>query len=120
MIKQQQIENFNSTVSHEMRTPLGTSQFFLTQVIDALNSADIDPQVLHYLQLIMSQLTFMKSFVEDLLDMRQIRDGVFSLSQAPFSPKEVLALVCKIFKPQADFKNVKLYAEISKQLKPPN
>lgn len=53
-----------------MRTPLGTSQFFLTQVIDALNSADIDPQVLHYLQLIMSQLTFMKSFVEDLLDMR--------------------------------------------------
>ena len=45
---------------------------------------------------------------------------MFSLAQKPFSPKEVLATVCKIFKPQANFKNVKLYAEITKKLKPPN
>ena len=62
----------------------------------------------------------MRSFVEDLLDLRQIRDGVFSLKQAPFNPKDVLSFVCKSFKPQADFKNVRLYAKICSELKPPN
>ena len=35
--KQQQ-ENFTSTVSHEMRTPLATTIFFLTQVIQLLHA----------------------------------------------------------------------------------
>ena len=31
----------------------------------------------------MSQLEFLNSFVEDLLDLRQLRDGVFSLACEP-------------------------------------
>lgn len=38
----------------------------------------------------MSQLNFMQSFVDDLLDFRQLRDGGFSLILLTFDPKEVI------------------------------
>ena len=36
----------------------------------------------------MSQLTFLQSFVEDLLDLRQLKDGVFSLTREIFDVNE--------------------------------
>lgn len=30
------------------------------------------------------QLDFLQSFVDDLLDLRQMRDGIFSLTPTPF------------------------------------
>ena len=55
-----------------------------------------------------SQLTFVQTFVEDLLDLRTMRDGVFTLVQEPFNPFEVIELVFSVFKPQADAKNINL------------
>jgi len=80
-----------------MRTPLATAIFFLSQVILILASPP--PQVSRYLKLMMSQMTFMQSFVEDLLDYRQIKDGVFTLNYAQFDPNEVIELVRNIFEP---------------------
>ena len=37
------------------------------------------PQANKYCRLMMSQLILLQTFVEDLLDLRQMRDGVFSL-----------------------------------------
>ena len=45
-----------------------------------------------------------------------MRDGVFSLVEEAFSPKEVIELVVSVFKPQADAKNVKLDFQIIKRL----
>ena len=53
-----------------MRTPLGTSLFFLQTILQLLSGATIDPIVRRYVKLIMSQLNFMQSFVDDLLDLR--------------------------------------------------
>ena len=36
----------------------------------------------------------MTSFVDDLLDMRQIREGVFSLTKEVFDPMETLRILC--------------------------
>lgn len=47
----------------------------------------------------MSQLEFMQSFVEDLLDFRQLKDGKFLLTNAIFNPNEVMQAVIQIFKP---------------------
>lgn len=54
---------------------------------------EIDPLVFKYLNLVMGQMTFMQSFVEDLLDLRQLRDGEFSLANVPFDPNDVLKVV---------------------------
>ena len=57
------------------------------------------PQVLKYTTLMMSQLVFIQSFVEDLLDLRQMSDGVFSLVAEPFDLIEVLNGICSVFDP---------------------
>jgi len=41
----------------------------------------------------MSQLTLSTTFVEDLLDMKQLQEGVFRLMNAQFNPNEVIELI---------------------------
>lgn len=50
----------------------------------------------------------MQTFVDDLLDLRMIKDGVFILENQVFDPNEVLEMVCDIFSIQVSAKNVHL------------
>ena len=100
--KLQQSENFKSSVSHEMRTPLNSAIFFLRQVIAMFAAyenlpADFTKEALKLCSFMMSQLTLTTTFVDDLLDMKQIHEGVFTLQTAPFNPNEVLELIQAIF-----------------------
>ena len=47
--------------------------------------------------LMMSQLMLSTTFVEDLLDMKQLQEGVFRLMTDPFNPSEVIELMEQIF-----------------------
>ena len=51
--------------------------------------------------MVMSQLTLLSNFVQDLLDLRQLQSGVFSLKEQVFDPNKIVELVVDIFKPQA-------------------
>ena len=66
-----------------MRTPILSIIFFLKLVIDALSSTPFNvfkiPRSLNYCELIMSQLEFINSFVNDLIDLRMLETGTFSL-----------------------------------------
>jgi len=44
--------------------------------------------------MVTAQLMLMKTFVNDLLDIRQLKEGVFVLEQAVFDPNETLTFVC--------------------------
>ena len=44
-------------------------------------------------------MTLLQTFVDDLLDLRQIKDGVFSMIREVFDPNETLSLVYDIFEP---------------------
>ena len=69
-------ETFSSTISHEMRTPIGQCIFFVKVVISILSEANFPveriPEIVSNCQLIQTQLEFLQSFVEDLLDLRLI------------------------------------------------
>ena len=41
----------------------------------------------------------MQTFVDDLLDIKQLKDGVFSLLTRVFDPTEAIQLVLQIFDP---------------------
>ena len=45
------------------------------------------------------QLMLMQTFVDDLLDLQQIKNGVFKLMDGVFDPNEILDLICTIFTP---------------------
>ena len=121
--KAQTSESFGSTVSHEMRTPLASVIFFVKLVISAFQMKQLTEQQkaesLKYCKLMLSQIYLLQSFVEDLLDLRQMRDGAFSLSSAPFDPNETFELICSSFEPQVQVKRVKLiFATANGQLLP--
>ena len=54
----------------------------------------------------MGQLTLMQSFVEDLLNLRLLKEGTFTLANEPFNPKEVFDMICSIFTPQTSGKGI--------------
>ena len=66
------------------------------------------------------QLTFLSSFIEDLLDLRQLKDGVFSLSTEVFDPIETFELMCSTFEPQAAAKKININFEVSQVLLSPD
>jgi len=53
------------------------------------------------------------SFVDDLLDMRQLYEGAFRLDNQPFDMHKVLKLIEDIFSPQCKSKGIKLTIETS-------
>ena len=69
-----QTESYTSTVSHEMRTPLFSTIFFLQQIMSCFLKSPFPiekvPQINKYCKLMMSQLILLQTFVEDLLDLR--------------------------------------------------
>ena len=89
-IGNQQSQTFTGTLSHEMRTPIATSIFLIEEVTTLLGDPDAGLVVaLKYLDLIRGQLNFTMSFVDDLLDLRQLKEGVFKLTKDSFKPSKV-------------------------------
>ena len=48
-------------------------------------------------KIIISQLKFVETFAEDLLNINMIQEGVFSLEPTVFKPKEVIKFITEMF-----------------------
>ena len=107
-----QAESFTSTVSHEMRTPIETMLFMMNMLISFFQQPSLEvgnvPKCIDYCTMIMSQLEFLLSFVEDLLNLQQMRDGVFLLASEPLVVAKIIQGVVNIFTPQARAQKVEL------------
>ena len=86
-----------------MRTPLATIIFFVQFILKALNSERFSQsdltQSIKYSRIVLSQAEFLKAFVGDLLDLRQLRLGCIELQKAPFSLVALLQNIFEIFAP---------------------
>ena len=94
-----------------MNAPLGTVIFFVksleSQVLSEDGTFDLDA-VRMYFKFIFSCLMLVQTFANDLVDLRQIKEGQFTLQSDIFDPNTIIQLVCDIFSPQADAKGVKI------------
>ena len=61
----------------------------------------------------------MQSYVDDLLDLRMLREGSFKPEISAFNPKTVIDFVQRIFQPQAIAKNVGFHLQICDRLSLP-
>lgn len=64
----------------------------------------------------MAQLHLTQSFVNDLLDLGQLKNGVFALTKVAFQPSESFEMVVNIFSPQAAAKGVHLLWQIDSEM----
>ena len=114
-----------------MRTPLGTVIFFLKQILEIMDKETL-PQSFHnkvarYFSFMESQLELTLTFVEDMLDINQMREGVFHLQKngliwekKKFDPNELLKLIHAIFRPQAKDRGIELKTSVVEYLSPPS
>ena len=93
------MESYTSTISHEFRTPLATSVMFLDQLLNLYNN---NPAALKIIKLVMSQLQFLLSLVNDLLDIKMIEKGVFEPKYDHFNITETLDFILQMFSQQAE------------------
>ena len=57
--------------------------------------------------------------MDDLLDLRQLREGVFTLAHQPFNANEVFDMIVFTFGPQAAAKGVRITLEYDSSILPP-
>lgn len=93
-----------------MRTPIFYILFFAKRIqafIKNLKGNKAENATRH-VELILCTIHLLSSFVDDLLDFQQIKDGVFTLTPKPFEPVKTFQLVCGMFAPQAEGKQVQI------------
>ena len=105
-----QARKFTSMVGHEMRTPLYYIIFFAQRIQTFLQRLEGKKAegAKRQIELVRCALHHLSSFVDDLLDFQQIQDGVFALVQTSFNPTECLDMVCNLFAPKAEGKQIKI------------
>ena len=105
-----QARKYTSMVSHEMRTPIFYTIFFAQRVQTFIKSVKgfKAESAMRQVELILCTLHHLSSFVDDLLDFQQIKDGVFTLVPKPFDPSKMFEMVCNMFTPQSEGKQVQI------------
>ena len=98
------LETYTSTISHEFRTPLGTSLMLIEQILT--NNCPIDDGTFQMLTLIVSQLNLLLSLVNDVLDLKLINMNQFEAKICSFEPEKTLKFIEDMFHPQATIQNL--------------
>ena len=70
--KNKSLQSYTSTISHEFRTPIGTSLMFLEQMC---RTESFNAKTQQIIDLIISQLNFLLCIVNDVLAMKLIEQG---------------------------------------------
>jgi len=83
------LESYTSMMSHEFRTPLGTALMFIEMVL----SIHLDKKAIEIIMLIKSVLNLLLSLVNDIVDLKMIKENVFSRNLETFSPQEAFNFV---------------------------
>mmetsp|Transcript_36915 Transcript_36915/g.48522 ORF Transcript_36915/g.48522 Transcript_36915/m.48522 type:complete len:110 (+) Transcript_36915:945-1274(+) len=99
----QQTENFTATMNHEMRTPILTIILIIKQVIimlmqDPPSKAELE-KCAEFCKLMLNHLEFVRSFVDDMLDLRMLKNGAFDLQKGPFDVMSTISEIRQLFLP---------------------
>ncbi|KKQ94810.1 MAG: two-component sensor kinase, probably involved in phosphate sensing [candidate division CPR2 bacterium GW2011_GWC2_39_10] len=103
---ERQKEEFVSTASHEMRTPLTALEGYIDLAKGP--TAQIDPKTREFLEKAYAQVRQMSHLMQDLLNVSRIEDNKLELRKASFEIADLIKSVIEIMKPKADEKKLKL------------
>ena len=80
------LESQTSMVSHEFRTPIGTALMFIDLVIEIITQAE----ALRLLNIVKSSLNLLLSLVQDMLDLKMIKENKFKIQKSVFDPNQAI------------------------------
>jgi signal transduction histidine kinase/DNA-binding response OmpR family regulator/HAMP domain-containing protein len=99
--------NFLSNMSHELRTPLN-SVIALSGVLNRRLASKISEDEFSYIGVIERNGKHLLSLINDILDISRIESGHEEVEITKFNPKNLVAEVASMIKPQVDPKKLEL------------
>ncbi len=111
--KNQEIQNFYHTLSHELKTPLTSAREFISIVIDGL-AGPLNKTQTEYLGIAKESCNQLRACINDLLDSTRMETGKLALELKPSSLAALVERVVAAMQPQAAQKKIVL----SRQLQP--
>ncbi|MBI4345994.1 MAG: HAMP domain-containing histidine kinase [Elusimicrobia bacterium] len=105
--------DFVSSVTHELRSPLGAIESFIRLIEQKLASGRGDPQQLHeYFGRIAQNVRRLSGFINDLLDVAKIERGKMECVLRPTRIQEVAGEVVQFFEAKSKEQRVSLTSKV--------
>jgi len=105
-------DDFVSSVSHELRSPLTSIQGYVKLVNQGKAGAINDKQK-EYLTIAQNNTARLARFINDILDMARIKAGKIGLELGPIDIKNAVQEMVALFRPNTMEKNIVLKTEFS-------
>ena len=107
-------DEFLANVSHEVRTPMNG----VVGMTDLLMRTPLDPEQREYAAAIAESARLQLIILSDILDSAKIDSGMLALETVAFSAAELAREVCRVFRPIAVQKGLRLELDLSGDLPP--
>jgi signal transduction histidine kinase/CheY-like chemotaxis protein len=95
---------FLANMSHELRTPLNG----IVGMHRLLQATALDEEQAEYVDLAVQSVSRLTDLLGDILDLTRIEAGKLTLSEGPFSLREILGFVGQLFAPSCQEKGISL------------
>lgn len=107
-------KNFVSSVTHELRSPLGAIESFLHLIKERIQKGGLgdDQERLQYLDRIQVNVQRLSGFINDLLDVAKIEKGKMECVLRPMNLQDVATEVCQFFEAKSKQQGVSVAQQL--------
>ena len=91
-------------MSHEFRTPLSTTLMF----IDMILAMQTNAAAIKFIQLMKVTLNLLLSLVNDIVDLKLIKENSFTVNRNIFRPEKAFEFIMEIFMQNLERHNIQL------------
>jgi PAS domain S-box-containing protein len=113
--KNQEIQSFYHTLSHELKTPLTSAREFISILLDGLAGPLSDTQC-EYLKIAQDSCNQLRACINDLLDATRLETGKLALEFQTVSLAGLIQRVAATMRPMAGEKNITLHQQLANEL----
>ncbi len=113
--RNQEIQTFYHTLSHELKTPLTSAREFVSIVMDGL-AGPLNETQLEYLATAKESCDQLRVYINDLLDVTRLETGKLTVQPKPVSLGRLAERIVRMMQPVAGSKGIDLQTDLAPDL----
>ena len=107
---QQQKNDFVSSVTHELRTPLASIRAYVEMLVDG--DAETEAERQEYCEIVQGEAERLSSMIDSILNISRIESGLVKIDRRPHSPMAIAEKALGVIEPQAKLKDITVKREL--------
>lgn len=115
--RNQEIQSFYHTLSHELKTPLTAAREFISIVLDGL-AGPLEPKQRDYLNTAQSSCHQLQACIDDLLDATRLETGKMALEFEPVLIGELVRQAARFIERKVEAKGIRLELDLQPDIPP--